>query len=300
MTAPGATAPGAPRVVVYGEYPPFTTPGAEATLASVRTLLADGREIEVVSPRPSAAHHHADVATVQGAVKFMRIVRGADVVAWLDGEMLSGPTTAARAAARTALGMAVRRARSATIHLGPLRGAVSAAVVRAVLPRAGRIVVTSQGDAEILRAAGLDGTSLSVSDEARVRAAESAAPPAPETTAQPVPKAAWVVPAGAARADIEAEVRRRAATHRDHESATPLAAAWPLHMLSPLAPAPTESTKRLFRWVKRAVHRLVAWEVVPIVEQLNHLQRATIESFDRLAEGGAGRPDPQRAVDSTS
>ena len=33
------------KVVVYGEYPPFSSPGAMATLATVRSLLAAGREI---------------------------------------------------------------------------------------------------------------------------------------------------------------------------------------------------------------------------------------------------------------
>ena len=37
------------RCVVYGEYPPFRGPAASATLATVRTLLADGRVVEVGS-----------------------------------------------------------------------------------------------------------------------------------------------------------------------------------------------------------------------------------------------------------
>jgi hypothetical protein len=65
-------------------------------------------------------------------------------------------------------------------------------------------------------------------------------------------------------------------------------------MVAPLAPAPTGSAKPLFRMVKRSVHRLIGWEVVPVVEQLNHLQRATIEAIDRQTSdaappGAAGR-----------
>ncbi len=82
-------------------------------------------------------------------------------------------------------------------------------------------------------------------------------------------------------------MRRRAARDRDEEATSPVAPSWPLQMLTPLAPAPTESSRPLFRMIKQYVHRLVAWEVVPIVEQVNHLQRATIESFDRQADGGA-------------
>jgi hypothetical protein len=97
----------------------------------------------------------------------------------------------------------------------------------------------------------------------------------------------WSVAAGASRDDIEAEVRRRAATDRDSDTANPVSASWPLHMVAPLAPAPTGSSKPLFRTVKRTVHRLIGWEVVPIVEQLNHLQRATIEAIDRQSADGA-------------
>ena len=95
------------------------------------------------------------------------------------------------------------------------------------------------------------------------------------------------MPAGASREAVEAEVRRRAAAHREHEAANPVSASWPLHMLHPLAPAPSGASNALFRLVKRSVHRLVAWEVVPIVEQVNHLQRATIESLERHAEAAA-------------
>jgi hypothetical protein len=44
-------------VLVAGVYPPVPGTAAEATLAAVRHLVADGRQVEVVSPRPSAAHH---------------------------------------------------------------------------------------------------------------------------------------------------------------------------------------------------------------------------------------------------
>ena len=66
MTAAAPETLDASRVVVYGEYPPFPTPGAAATLETVRSLLADGRDITVVSPTPSAAHHHADVGNAKG------------------------------------------------------------------------------------------------------------------------------------------------------------------------------------------------------------------------------------------
>jgi hypothetical protein len=154
-------------------------------------------------------------------------------------------------------------------------------------------VVASGDDADRLRAAGLDGARLSVADETWWLPASSGAGSAPAAPAEP-----WTVGPDVSREALEAEVRRRAASHREHEAANPLSASWPLHMLSPLSPAPAGSSRALFRLVKRAVHRLVAWEVVPIVEQVNHLQRATIESFDRQAEAPATAQRPPAATNS--
>ena len=294
--------------MVYGEYPPFPTPGAAATLATVRSLLAGGREvdIEVVSPKPSAAHHHADVGNPRGAAKLSRLVGGAELVARFDAGILGEAGGAGPAAARAAVALAVRRARSATIALSPLTAPPSPRWVRSILGPADRVVVASEDDAARLRAAGLDAARLSVSEEPRT-SPESAAigrPGAPGAagTASGAGAAGgsppgigaepWSVAPGAPREDIEAEVRRRAAAHRETDTANPVSASWPLHMLAPLAPAPTGSSKPLFRLVKRYVHRLVAWEVVPIVEQVNHLQRATIESLDRHAEAPAGGQRP--------
>lgn len=272
-----------PRVVVYGEYPPYTTPGAVATLATVRSLLADGREIEVVSPQQSAAHHHADVGNPRGAAKLARLVGGAELVARLDPGILGQAGGAGPAAARAAVGLAVRRSRAATIHLSPLTAPPAGKWVRTVLGPADRVVVASAEDAGRLRAAGLAGPELSVTEEAWWLPPPAAVSPEPGSDGSgPSGRAdAWPVAAGAAREDIEAEVRRRAAGDRDSDTANPVSASWPLHMVAPLAPAPTGSSKPLFRMVKRSVHRLIGWEVVPIVEQLNHLQRATIEAIDR-------------------
>jgi hypothetical protein len=271
-----------PRVVVYGEYPPYTTPGAVATLATVRSLLADGREIEVVSPQPSAAHHHADVGNPRGAAKLARLVGGAELVARLDPGILGEAGGAGPAAARAAVGLAVRLSRTATIHLSPLTAPPARQWVRAVLGPADRVVVASADDAGRLRAAGLAGTKLSVTEEAWwLPPSGVASEPGSDGSASAGRAAAWTVAAGATREDIEAEVRRRAAGDRDSDTANPVSASWPLHMVAPLAPAPTGSAKPLFRMVKRSVHRLIGWEVVPIVEQLNHLQRATIEAIDR-------------------
>jgi hypothetical protein len=287
-----------PRVVVFGEDPPFPTPGAAATLATVRNLLAAGREIEVVSPQPSAAHHHADPGNPRGAARLARIVGGAELVARLDPGILGQSGGRGPAAARAATGLAVRRARSATIYLSPLTAPPAGKWVRAILGPAEWVVVASREDADRLRSAGLDESKLSVADEAWW------APPAGggsgESSESSTGRPAWTLPAGAAREAVEAEVRRRAARAREEEATSPVAASWPLQMLTPLAPAPAESSRPLFRLIKQYVHRLVAWEVVPIVEQVNHLQRATIESFDRQATASAADAGPAASGADTS
>ena len=287
--------PAQPRVVVYGEYPPFATPGAAATLATVRNLLAAGREIEVVSPQPSAAHHHADPGNPRGAARLARLVGGAEFLARLDPGIL-GQTGGRRgpAAARAATGLAVRRARSATIYLSPLTASPAGKWVRAILGPADRVVVASQEDADRLRAAGLDESKLSIAEE------RWWLPPAadgPGGRESPTTRPGWTVKPGATREAVEAEVRRRAARDRADDATSPVGVSWPLQMLTPLAPAPTESSRPLFRLIKQYVHRLVAWEVVPIVEQVNHLQRAAIESFDRQATAS---PDPELPDDTSS
>jgi hypothetical protein len=196
------------RLVLYGEYPPFSTPGAAATLATVRSLLAEGREIteiEVVSPRPSAAHHHAEAGDPKGAAKLARLVAGADFVAHLDPGILGESSALGPAAARAAFGIAVRRARSATIYLSPLTARPTRTWVRSILGAADRVVVASAEDARTLRAAGLDDRKLSVAEEAWWLAADAGTPS---------PHESWSVPAGASREDIEAEVRLRAARQR--------------------------------------------------------------------------------------
>jgi hypothetical protein len=68
------------RAVLVGPYPPSADPGADAVLAEVRAWRAQGYSVEVISPHPSAAHHHARPDTLAGAIRIARIVRAADLV----------------------------------------------------------------------------------------------------------------------------------------------------------------------------------------------------------------------------
>jgi glycosyltransferase involved in cell wall biosynthesis len=99
------------------------------------------------------------------------------------------------------------------------------------------------------------------------------------------------------RRAIMAAVRTRAA--RADDNTAPLYA-WdeleshnlsPLQRLAALGVPPPERHRPLVRKVKALVRRLTAWEIDPIVQQVNALQRATIETLAPV-----GDSEPERAA----
>ena len=62
--------------MVAGSYPPIPVPSAAATLDAVRREVAAGREVKVVSPRPSAAHYSVPLT---GLLAGRRLARVKDV-----------------------------------------------------------------------------------------------------------------------------------------------------------------------------------------------------------------------------
>lgn len=111
--------------------------------------------------------------------------------------------------------------------------------------------------------------------------------------------AAW--PAAASpdlRAAVQDEIRRRAAGRRTGVMAgasrsavlAPTQTTAPLRRLPALAPPSTASTSLVASVVKRIARRLTAWEVDPLVAQLNALQTATTASLEGLAAQQAPPP----------
>ena len=267
------------RVVIYGEYPPTPGPEAEATLAAVRARLAGGADVVVVSPRPSAAHHHADLATVRGAALLARLAPGADLELTLDPTVLAD-RGGRGAPAQALLAAAMAGAGHSTVHLRPLGRPTGRGRVRLVLGRADTVMVASATDADALERAGIDRSRLSVGS------AEPAAPPVAdreavsngETGGEP-----WELGEEPGREELEAAVRRRAAEDREEAAGNSAASTWPLHVLVPFTPPTPDSGKPLFTAVKTVVWKLIAWAVLPLAEHVNHLHHATIESVDRHA-----------------
>jgi hypothetical protein len=202
--------PGVSRVVVYGEYPPNPGQGAEATLELVRAYLAGGADVEVVSPLPTAAHHHADLGTVQGVARLARLARDAGLDLALDPNLLGGGRELALVQARLAL--AIRSARHSTVRLGPSQGPAGRGRAWLVLGRADAIVAASEGDAAALERAGIARSRLSV------RSAEPVAAPVTDVATRPdgpVRRAPWGLSEEPGREELEAKVRRRAAEDRE-------------------------------------------------------------------------------------
>ncbi len=68
------------RILMVSPYPPTRDGLANYAVQEVKRLRADGNDVEVLSPGPSAAHHHLDLNGVRGALALARRVRGYDQV----------------------------------------------------------------------------------------------------------------------------------------------------------------------------------------------------------------------------
>jgi glycosyltransferase involved in cell wall biosynthesis len=68
------------RVLMVGPYPPWRDGIAAYALQSVKRLRAEGHDVEALSPLPSAAQHHLDLAGWRGPLALAKRVAGYDLV----------------------------------------------------------------------------------------------------------------------------------------------------------------------------------------------------------------------------
>ncbi|MGZ6956271.1 MAG: glycosyltransferase family 4 protein [Acidimicrobiia bacterium] len=68
------------RILMVSPYPPARDGLGQYAVQEVKRLRAAGHEVEVLSPGPSAAHHHLDLVGVRGALALARRVRAYDRV----------------------------------------------------------------------------------------------------------------------------------------------------------------------------------------------------------------------------
>jgi hypothetical protein len=138
------------RVLVAGSYPPVPGPVSAAALGAVRRALAAGDDVEVVSPRPSAAHHTATLHGWRAAwalVRRGRAMRADTLVLCVEPGVPFAPGASPRRvrAEATAIAAATRRFRHVEVLAPSGLDADSAAGAR-LWARAERICV--DGDAQ--------------------------------------------------------------------------------------------------------------------------------------------------------
>lgn len=256
------------RTVIFGPYPPIPGAVSAATLEEVRRLLASGHEVRVVSPLPSAAHEHADLQRLEGALRFCRLaLRAEHLVIHLDAALLASSRHREEFPARLALAAALRSAGRSIVYLP-----------------AG-IDPPSDGWAGLV---------LDSADEVRPEAEEAPAVAREATGTGSTPfgrpdGTAWNFGPHPTRQEVETEIRRRALARRavgplpdsaggSNRSRRP--AVRSLQALPILGAAPARSANPLVAAVKRTIQRLVAWQIDPVIEHVNLLQRVVAEAVD--------------------
>jgi hypothetical protein len=283
------------RVVVAGPYPTMPGPESAATFALVRRLVAGGDDVTVISPQPSAAHHHADPGGPRGAARLAKLVRGADVLHLrLDAAALgAGSDARSLFPGRLALRTALQRAGRAEVRLDRVPGTVSRQWANLVLGPAARVLVGADGERAALVAAGVDPAKVDVAPEPEM--AEPAAPRrAVASTAAAAPAA------GVSAADLQELVRRRAADdralHRKASAAPEGTASLPLRHLVRMERAPVRSNKPGGAVLKKAMAKALQWQFDNVIASVNRLHQATIDAIDNLEaeRTGAGEEPPVR------
>lgn len=268
------------RVVVAGPYPTMPGPESAATFALVRRLVAAGDDVTVISPQPSAAHHHADPGGPRGAARLAKLVRGADELHLrLDAAALgAGSDARSLFPGRLALRTALQRVGRAEVRLDRVPGTVSRQWANLVLGPAARVLVGSDGERVALVAAGVDAAKVEVAPEP-----EMIEPAVPRRA---VASTAAAPAAGVSAAELQELVRRRAADdralHRKASAAPEGTASLPLRHLVRMERAPVRSNKPGGAFLKKAMAKALQWQFDNVIASVNRLHQATIDAIDNL------------------
>jgi hypothetical protein len=264
------------RTLVVGPYPPSADPVAAAVLRHVRDLRASGDECEALSLTPSAAPHHADLTRTRGALTLGRLTRGRGrVVVHYTSEIAPGPGPDA---VRRLTLLAWRRALDAVAQVEVIVHRLDAGDDGALFP--------------VLASCGGRFTAVDGSVAAKLETRGLGLPPvAVDGTYAPVSGtaptgASW--PAGVR--ELQAAVVDRAAVERADRHGTE---AGRLRASSPVRVSLPTSTRPGLTTVRRLLQRLTAWEMDPLVGQVNRLRGAVLDLLDNGGPAGpAPDPDP--------
>jgi hypothetical protein len=278
------------RILMVSPYPPLRDGIASYAVQEVKALRAAGHDVEVLSPGPSAAHHHLDLRGPRGPLALAKRVRRSDCVIVQSHPDIFYPHPAServRLAVTAGLRLAFLRARRVEVRVHEVNydwgrdGSRHARAFRSLWRRVDEVTVHTA----VWPAAGLP-------------------EPAPAGAAGAAVRGGWPVdPAAVAEVDRDAvqhEIGRRAEAARAPGPTVPSDEA--TATLPPggrggdasdalqrvplfTVPLPT-SGRRSGRLAKRVVHKATYWLMAPLVDQLNDLRRATIAGVDRAQHPG--------------
>ena len=164
-------------------YPPYRDGIAAYAVQEVRQLRADGVDIEVLSPLPSAAHHHLALGGVRGmAALARRATRYESVIIQFSPEMIFGACRTP--AQRVAVWAGLRAVASQTkleirlheIEYGPLdRNPAERRMARLALQAADRLTVHTRREVdELVTRIGIDPDGVTVVDHGQAFRAATA------------------------------------------------------------------------------------------------------------------------------
>ncbi|QCB93145.1 glycosyltransferase family 4 protein [Cellulomonas shaoxiangyii] len=145
------------RILMVSPYPPLRDGIAAYAQQSVIALRSAGHDVEVLSPGPSAAHHHLDLVGPRGALALAKRVRAYDsVVVQFHPDFFYpvGASPTERAAVSAALTVAFRLAArvEVVVHEIDYRhgrgGSPTALAARALWQQVDRVTVHSESEAQ--------------------------------------------------------------------------------------------------------------------------------------------------------
>jgi glycosyltransferase involved in cell wall biosynthesis len=142
------------RILVVTPYAPWRDGIGAYALQQVRRLRREGHHVEVLSPEPSAAHHHADLRGRRGAARLRAIAKGFDrVIVHFHPNFFYRlpPTFGARIDTGLGLAAAFRSLGNVELRLHEIdiewaRDSRSAWATRLMLTSAATITVHSEGE----------------------------------------------------------------------------------------------------------------------------------------------------------
>jgi glycosyltransferase involved in cell wall biosynthesis len=150
------------RILVVTPYPPIRDGIAAYAVQQVMSLRAAGHDVEVLSPQPSAAHHHLDLRSPRGPLALARRARGYDrVILHFHPDLFAPPTASARRRARQTAGLlaVVRAAREMEVvvhevdYAAARRATLDAALSRLLWRSVDRLRVHTVAEQERMEAA---------------------------------------------------------------------------------------------------------------------------------------------------